>query len=79
MSNIPTRLSGLTTEELLRRIDDIRSKSPIIEELCQRIERGETVPMPQEAIEAKDMECPVCMAKLTVSFDPNENTFSIEG
>lgn len=53
--NQPTKYHNLTVVELLREVDDVRHYSPIIEELCQRLENiGET--------------CPVCEADLYKAF-----------
>jgi hypothetical protein len=47
-----TKYQGLTQRELLNELESVRQYSPIIEELCTRLENhGE--------------ECPVCEADLT--------------
>lgn len=45
-----TKYTGLTDRELLLRLSDARQHSPVIEELCRRLED-----IPEE--------CPVCEAR----------------
>lgn len=62
--------SSLTNKELLRFIDDKRSDSPIIKELCDRLEQLmdtiddiEKLPGDHET----KSTCPVCDAKITIA------------
>jgi len=65
MSTI-THFNGLSTDELLRHVDEARAKSPIIEELCQRLEGG--LLATEKCINISlDIVCPVCLAELTVT------------
>lgn len=66
-------LRNFTVGELLMHLDDRRSNSPIIEELCSRLEL--------KASFSKDVrhnvECPVCQANLEADFDEGNNMFTI--
>ena len=58
-----TMLMNLTDEELLRMLHEKRAASPVVSELCRRLETalegGEEVGGP--------CECPVCLAELSAS------------
>lgn len=75
---VHTQFGNLSTAELLRQVDSLRHRSPVIEELCQRIEREESTPPAQGKMEGS-MPCPVCMAQLEVTFDRDADEFTIEG
>lgn len=53
----------LTNPEFLSEIDDVRNQSPIIKELCRRLEEMEPAP------QISSCECPVCMADLRAEYD----------
>lgn len=72
-SRVHTKYTGLTNAELLAKIDDIRHRSPIIQELCIRIEEGELI-----SDETSDrVECPICQGQLRVNYDPGNDLFSL--
>lgn len=56
------------TEELIRSLEDKRCYSPIIEELCQRLENGDCVDSHDVQTRA---QCPVCEAELNVEDEDN--------
>ena len=47
-----TKYNNLSNRELLAQLESVRSHSPVIEELCQRLE-------------TTNVECPICEADLT--------------
>lgn len=63
----------MTDDELLRYIDEKRQHSPLIEELCKRLETKEMV--------LKDanhrVECPVCEAALEADYDEGNGMFEL--
>lgn len=71
MSRI-TKYGNLSDDELLRYVADARQYSPIIEELCQRIE-NEGDPEGQQG----EVDCPVCEALLIVN-DTGTGSFDLE-
>jgi len=76
MINLGT-LSNLTNEELLRQLDEVRELSPIISELCKRLEKNNAVEKEIEEIDNKS-ECPVCMASLHAEMDLNNKLFILK-
>ena len=72
-----TRYRHLADEEFLRICSDKRHQSPIIEELCQRLEEylGVDKPISDEIkLECKnDFNCPICEAKFSVEFNPDDD------
>ena len=72
-----TKHRHLTDEEFLRLCSDKRHQSPIIEELCQRLEEylGCDKPSDRE-IELRcknEFTCQVCEAKFKVEFNPDDD------
>ena len=61
-----TSYSNHTDQELLQVLSEKRQHSPIIEELCQRLESYMPVSQKETNINA---DCPVCEAKLNVDID----------
>jgi hypothetical protein len=53
----------LEDAELLRELDGIRMHSPVIAELCRRLEESPELPV------TASCECPVCMADLRADYD----------
>lgn len=64
--------SHLTDEEFLRELDGVRHQSPIIADLCRRLE--ETKQEPATA----SCECPVCMADLRADYDVFNETLELK-
>lgn len=64
-----TSYSNHTDQELLQVLSEKRQHSPIIEELCQRLESYMPVSQKETNISA---DCPVCEAKLKIDVDVNE-------
>jgi hypothetical protein len=64
-----TNYSNYTDKELLQLLSDKRSKSPIIDELCDRLEEYSPAFDREENVKA---ECPVCEAKLNVNVDVSD-------
>ena len=62
----------LTDDELLRQLGVARFHSPVIEELCKRMETN------QASVVRGELECPVCMALLDASFDPDKQELNLE-
>ena len=63
-----TRYSVYTNSELLLVLHDKRSHSPIIEELCQRLEASEAQLLYAEPIpnvESQHCKCPICESEFT--------------
>lgn len=71
-----TKYSHLSDDELLNLVNDDRIYSPIIEELCKRLEalNGNHVSVDAD----HRAECPVCEAKLCVNYDEGNNNFTVE-
>lgn len=67
-----TPYSNLTTKELISLLQIKRGHSPIIEELCSRLEAKDFTPTNNYS------ECPVCDAKLYVDFDTPNDKFIVE-
>lgn len=71
-----TNYSNHTDQELLQVLSHKRQQSPIIEELCQRLEAYMPVSQKETNISA---DCPVCEAKLKIDVDVNElNNYQLE-
>ena len=63
---------NLTDVELLNQLDSKRHHSPIVNELCNRLEAKNLNEKMIESIEKSDnskVDCPICLASLTVDFD----------
>lgn len=52
-------------DEFLRELDIVRYSSPIIEDLCRRLEEH----MKEPPIATGGCECPICMANLRADYD----------
>jgi hypothetical protein len=69
-------MSHLTNEELLRALDERKERSPIIFELCRRLEKLDTeVTSIDES--SNQVMCPVCMASLLADIDHDNNLFTL--
>jgi hypothetical protein len=70
-----TTFSNYTDDELLRLVDDKRHRSPLIDELCTRLEARGDVAVQEDA--NAHVECPVCAAPLQAGYDSANNMFTI--
>jgi hypothetical protein len=66
-----------TNQELLTLIDDKRHQSPLINELCLRLEKNnfnDDLYNPSETCESEleSITCPICEAKITLENKPDE-------
>lgn len=68
--------SHLDDLELLSQFDDKAAVSPIIKELCDRLEKHVAPRDPYKDTDER-VECPVCEAKLTVEHDEADNLFTL--
>lgn len=66
---VHTNYSNYTDQELLQLLSEKRAQSPIIEELCQRLEEYSPAFDKETNISA---ECPVCEAKLKIDVDVSD-------
>jgi len=66
-----TKYRTMDDQTLLNLIDNVRHKSPIIEELCTRIEARpkEFYNQPEQIVLDVDDNCPVCQARLISNFN----------
>lgn len=72
-----TKYNYLGDLELLSLFDEKAAASPVIKELCDRLEK---YVVPQDFYKDTDerVECPVCEAKLTVEHDETDNLFTLK-
>ena len=66
---VHTNYSNYTDQELLQLLSEKRAQSPIIEELCQRLEEYSPAFDKETNIA---VECPVCEAKLKIDVDVSD-------
>lgn len=59
-----TKYSHLTEDELLRLVDHKRTQSPIIDELCNRLDKRSALSAGFPAQVDTGHKCPVCEAQL---------------
>lgn len=64
-------IKNLSNSELLRVLNDLKNHSPIISELCTRLENS------NENLTTKTT-CPVCMASLSLDVDHLNHELTIE-
>jgi predicted Ser/Thr protein kinase len=69
-----TKYRHLTDKELLNHIDEARSKSPLIEELAQRLERE----MDKSKSATWTHDCPVCEAPLNCFIEDEGEILTLE-
>ena len=74
-SHTATQLKHLSNEELLRLLEDKKYHSPIIFELCNRLENID-IDAELEGVKNR-AECPVCQAALLVDLDIGNKLFNI--
>ena len=70
-----TKYSTLSLDELLRLVEDRRSQSPIIDELCNRLENVTASVLPDSNTR---VECPICEANLEADYDEANTMFTIK-
>ena len=75
-SHTATQLKHLSNEELLRLLEDKKYHSPIILELCNRLENI-GIDAELEGVNAR-AECPVCQASLTVDLDIGNKLYNLK-
>lgn len=66
---VHSNYSNYTDNELLQVLSEKRRQSPVIEELCQRLEEYSPAFDREENVKA---ECPVCEAKLNINVDVSD-------
>ena len=71
---VHTKFRNHTNTEFLNSIEGIRYHSPIIAELCRRLEKMEDNHIGQVEIS----ECPVCEAKLEIDVDEKTKKYCID-
>jgi hypothetical protein len=71
-----TKFSNYTEAELLSLVDEKRSQSALIDELCTRLEKLNGTHVIADADHR--VECPVCEAALSVDYDEFNNLFEVE-
>lgn len=69
-----TKYANLTDADLIRQLDEARRHSPVIEELCLRLE----VKPPEYDGYQMQVTCPVCEASLNVKEDSADKILSLE-
>ena len=75
-SHTASKLGHLTTGELLNLLEDKKHQSPIIFELCNRLEK---IDIDAELEGVNDRaECPVCQASLTVDLDIGNKLYNLK-
>lgn len=75
-----TTYTHLTDEEFLNTLDDARHYSPVIKELCRRLEAKSAEDQRKaEIAESTNQraECPVCEAALEVEYDGGNDLFEL--
>lgn len=70
-------LGSLTNDELLRHVDDRRHMSPVIDELCKRLEIENDASDVLESTNHK-VTCVACDAPLRVDYDAGNQMFNIQ-
>lgn len=68
-----TRFDKLTDEEFLSDLTVSRQYSPVIDELCTRLEKAVLIPSDCN----HRVECPCCEAQLLVDLDINNTMFTV--
>ena len=78
MCNLRTQHANLTDEELLKNAEPMRSSSPVIEELCQRLEKHIDQAAELSKIETTQHQCPECDCAVQVHYIAEENKLTLE-
>lgn len=78
MCNRHTQHARLTDEELLKLADSSRMEEPLVEELCQRLEKYADWAASLSAIEVTQHRCPECNHAVQVHYDAEESELTIE-
>lgn len=69
----PSLMRNLQNDELLRNLDDVRHLSPVIGELCRRLEEQD-----KEIHADGTAECPVCQASLRADYDTYSEILTLQ-
>ncbi len=78
MGKYRTPQANLTDEELLKNAEPMRSSSPVIEELCQRLEKHIDQAAELDAIKVTQHRCPECDCAVQVHYVAEENKLTLE-
>lgn len=78
MAKSVTRFHNLTDEELLLQADSDRAGDPVVEEICQRLEKYTDWAASLSAIETTRHACPECSTALLAVYDGATNTLTVE-
>lgn len=73
-----TQHANLTDEELLKQAESSRREEPLVEELCQRLEKYTDWAASLSAIEATRHPCPECSTTLLAEYDGVTNTLTLK-
>jgi hypothetical protein len=75
-----TKLSQLTDGELVTKLDEQRSHSWVIDELCSRIEANIGTSEFVEEPKRNEEDCPVCCASLSIKIQESDlgNRYKLE-
>lgn len=73
-----TQHANLTDEELLKLAESSRREEPLVEELCQRLEKYTDWAAGLSAIESTRHPCPECFTALRATYDGTTNTLTIK-
>ncbi len=71
-----TKFANYTLDELLDFADDKRPQSPLIDELCTRLEAGAAIQVSEDA--NSRVTCPVCKATLEAGYDAGNSIFTLQ-
>lgn len=71
---VHTKFENLNDKELLNHLESIRYHSPIIAELCKRLEESMKEPDPLR----DRVDCPVCQANLIVDVDESIDSYQLK-
>lgn len=78
MTKSYTQFRTLTDEELLQQADSARTGEPLVEEICQRLEKYADWAASLSAIEVTQHRCPECNHAVQVHYDAEESELTIE-
>ena len=67
-------ISNLTNKEYLQSLEDVRYRSPVIGELCRRLE---AVPILDADTTPTYVSCPACQAKLEILIEEDSHNLTL--
>lgn len=73
-----TQHTNLTDEELLKLAESSRREEPLVEALCQRLEKYTDWAADLSAMEATRHPCPECFTALLATYDEMTNTLTLK-